>query len=319
MTSFPSTPFPITSYLSSPLWQLSPTASNSSAGWTPSCTESNCLPTASWSTSAVGSTATYMFWAWGHSIYGTVEGNMMLQIVRNGKEESVSPSGDVIYFSPGLPLDQYTHQNLTIKVLEASSGARLIINKAEINGSSFGDDILPKEEWKLASDNGAFQYTGFVQQAAPAGLDSPTTYVSTTAGDKMIMPQFNGSALTIYGPCGPSSGLMRVKVYEQDDVVNTTKPFQSDDCLLYQSPGFPVNRIHSLEVENIDGRTVAVTRVEFIRLITMENSHSVRNAGMIVGISVGSALLIAILILVYSTRSRKARQKFGNFWKLLCS
>ncbi|KAH7322092.1 hypothetical protein B0J17DRAFT_772935 [Rhizoctonia solani] len=319
MTSFPSTPVPITSYLSSPLWQLSPTASNSSAGWTPSCTDASCVSTASWSTSAVGSTATYLFWAWGHRIYGTVEGNMKLQVFRNGQEESVSPSGDVIYFFPGLPTDQYLHQNLTIKVLEASSGSRLIINKAEINGSTFGDIEVSKDEWKLATNDGALQYTGFIQKSAPAGLDSPTTYVSTTAGDKMSMPQFNGSALTIYGPCGPSSGLMRVKVYQQDDVVNTTKPFQSDDCLLYQSPGMPVDRFHSLDIENVDGRTVAITRMEFIRLNVNRQPNVVKNAGIIVGISVGVALVIAIGILVYSTRSRKARQKFGNFWKLLCS
>ncbi|KAJ1307100.1 hypothetical protein OPQ81_001218 [Rhizoctonia solani] len=262
--SFPSTPYPITSYPSSPLWQLSPVSSNSSLGWAPSCTSSSCLPTASWSTGAVNSTITYMFWAWGYTVNGTVEGNMKIQAIRDGQEEVLNPSGDNLFTYPGLPGDLWTQHNLTFKVLEASPGSRLTINKAHINGSSFSDAVNPYTIWTLPSNDGAFHYSGFVQQPAASELPSPTTYVSSTAGDQASM-QFNGSAFTIYGPCGPSSGLMRVKIDGKEETINTTKPFQSDDCLLYQSYSFQATFLHTLDIQNVDGRTLGLNRVEFFR------------------------------------------------------
>ncbi|CAE6449568.1 unnamed protein product [Rhizoctonia solani] len=311
--SFPYTPYPITTYLSSPLWQLSPVASNISSGWVPSCTSSNCVPTASWSTGAVNSSLTYMFYAWDLILNGTIEGDMKLQVIRNGKEETLNPSGDSLFTVHGLPTDQLLHQNLTITVLEASTGARLTINQAHLNASSYDT-----RQWSIPSNDGAIQYTGFTQQQAAEGLVSPTTYVSSAAGDKMTM-QFNSSAMTIYGPCGPSSGLMRVKIDSRlDETINITKPIQSDDCLLFQSSGLPADFLHSLEVENVSGGTIAVNRMEFFRIVTFTNPRGYKNAGMIAGIVLGVLLGIAGLVILYSTRSRKVRQKINNSWKIFC-
>ncbi|CAE6449678.1 unnamed protein product, partial [Rhizoctonia solani] len=280
--SFPYTPYPITTYPSSPLWQLSPAASNISSGWVPSCTSSNCVPTASWSTGAASSSLTYMFYGWDLALNGTVEGDMKLQVIRNGKEETLNPSGDSLFTVHGLPTDQLLHQNLTITVLEASTGARLTINEARVNASSFGDEIFDHHEWTIASNDGAIQYTGFTQQQAAAGLASPTTYVSSAGGDKMNM-QFNGSAITIYGPCGPSSGLMRVKIGTRaDETINATKPIQSDDCLLFQSPGLTPDQLYSLEIENISGGTLAINRMEFFRIVTFAGSKGNRRFGNLI-------------------------------------
>ncbi|CAE6463129.1 hypothetical protein ACGC1H_002126 [Rhizoctonia solani] len=314
------TPYPITTYPSSPLWQLTPASSNSSSGWVPSCTNSDCIPTASWSTGTVNSTLTYMFYAYGHTIYGKVDGDMKLQLIRNGNEEPINPSGNILYTFPGKPGDDDLHQNLTFKVIEASNGARLTVNKAFINGSSYAADPFPSDQWTLASNDGALQYTGFVQKQASAGLQlvSPTTYVSSAAGDKVSM-QFNGSALTIYGPCGPSSGLIRVKIDGREETTNTTKPLQSDDCLLYQSPGFPIHGFHSFELENVDGRTLAVNRLEFFRvLVNTQVRGSTMAAGKIAGIVIGVIIAVAALIILYSTRTKKSRQKINNSWKVFC-
>ncbi|CAE6498278.1 unnamed protein product [Rhizoctonia solani] len=258
--------------------------------------------------------------AWGHTIYGKVDGNMKLQLIRNGNEEAINPSGDILYTFPGNPTDDGLHQNLTIKVLEAANDARLTVNRAFINGSAFAAGYWPAEEWTLASNDGALKYTGFVQQQATAGLGSPTTYVSSTAGDKMSM-QFNGSAVTIYGPCGPSSGLMHVNIDGQQDTINMTKPFQSDDCLLYQSPGIPASSIHTLEIDNVDGRTLAVNRLEFDRVLIVGNARTqvatlagAKIAGIVVGVIVG----VAALIILYSSRSSKSRKKFNKSFKVFC-
>ncbi|KAG8687922.1 hypothetical protein FRC11_006369 [Ceratobasidium sp. 423] len=313
------TPYPLNTYPSSPLWQLSPITSNSSSGWVPSCTSSNCLPTASWSTGAVNSTLSYTFYAFGFNLNGTVQGDMKLQVIRNDKEESLNSSGDILFSAAG-PTDQFLHQNLTIKVLEASAGARLTINGAFLNASTLADIPFPTERWTLPSNDGALKYTGFVQQQAASGLASPTTYVSSAAGDKVSMT-FNASAFTIYGPCGPSSGLMRVAIDgNTPDTINTTKPIQSDDCLLYQSPGLAVDRLRSFEMENVDGRTLALNRVEYFRIITFTTGgRSTKVGGMAAGIALGVIVLIAGLVLLYSTRGRKTRQKINNSWKVFCS
>ncbi|KAF8713323.1 hypothetical protein RHS03_00750, partial [Rhizoctonia solani] len=335
--SFPYTPYPLTTYPSSPLWQLSPVSSNVTSGWVPSCTSSSCLPTASWSTGAANSSLTYMFYAFDIILNGTVEGDIKLQVIRNGKEEVLNPSGDSLFTVHGLPTDQLLHQNLTITVLEASTGARLTINEARVNASTFGDNVYDSRQWLIASNDGAIQYTtGFTQQQAAAGLASPTTYVSSVAGDKMTM-QFNsestsslddtstnkitlGSAMTLYGPCGPSSGLMRVKIDTRfEETINITKPIQSDDCLLFQSPGLTSDLLHSLEVENVSGGTLAINRMEFFRIVTFTNPRGYKNAGMIAGIVLGVILGIAALVILYSTRSRKMRQKINNSWKIFCS
>ncbi|EUC54524.1 P12 domain protein, putative [Rhizoctonia solani AG-3 Rhs1AP] len=318
--SYPSLPFPITSYPTSPLWQLTPLSSNSSTGWAPNCTSSDCVPTASWSTSVVNSTLTYTFYAWGHTIYGKVEGDMKLQLIRNGNEESINPSGDILWTFPGLSTDEFLHSNITIKVLEAGNGARLTVNRAFINGSTYGDSDWPTEQWTVPSNDGALKYTGFSQQQATAGLGSPTTYVSSAAGDKVFM-KFNGSAVTISGPCGPSNGLMRINLDGSENIINTTKPFQSDDCLLYQSPGFPALNFHTLEIANVDGRTLAFNRLDFFRVLTIATPRGARTNQMgakIAGIVVAVIVVLAGLIVFYSTRSRRARQKINNSWKVFC-
>ncbi|CAE6451256.1 hypothetical protein ACGC1H_005366 [Rhizoctonia solani] len=319
--SYPSLPFPITSYPTSPLWQLAPLSSNNSAGWAPNCTSSDCVPTASWSTSVVNSTLTYTFYAWGHTIYGKVEGDMKLQLIRNGNEEPINPSGDILWTFPGLSTDEFLHSNITIKVLEAGNGARLTVNRAFINGSTYGDSDWPTDQWTIPSNDGALKYTGFSQQQATAGLGSPTTYVSSAAGDKVSM-QFNGSAVTISGPCGPSNGLMRINLDGTENIINTTKPFQSDDCLLYQSPGFPALNFHTLEIANVDGRTLAFNRLEFFRVRTIATPRGARTNQMgakIAGIVVAAIVVLAGLIVFYSTRSRRVRQKINNSWKVFCS
>lgn len=243
---------------------------------------------------------------------------MKIQVIRDGQEETLNPSGDILFTYPGRSLDDQTHHNLTFKILEASSGARLTINNAHINGSTFSDSENPSTTWTLASNDGALRYTGFAQQQAASGLASPTTYVSSAAGDQMSM-QFNGSALTIYGPCGPSTGLMRVKIDNVEDTVNTTKPFQSDDCLLYQSQGFSPHDLHSLEVDNVDGRTLAVNRLEFFRYFPLDSPHSTNLGAIIAGVVVGVLLVVAAVVIFYSSRSKKMRTKINNSWKIFCS
>jgi hypothetical protein len=112
---------------------------------------------------------------------------------------------------------------------------------------------------------------------------------------------------------------MRVKIGTRaDETINATKPIQSDDCLLFQSPGLTPDQLYSLEIENISGGTLAINRMEFFRIVTFAGSKGYKNAGMIAGIVLGVILGIAALVILYSTRSRKVRQKINNSWKIFC-
>lgn len=104
------------------------------------------------------------------------------------------------------------------------------------------------------------------------------------------------------------------------ETINTTKPIQSDDCLLYQSPGIAVDHLRSFEMENVDGRTLALNRVEYFRIITFTNGgRSAKVGGMVAGIVLGVIVAVAGLVILYSTRGRKTRQKINNSWKIFCS
>lgn len=56
---------------------------------------------------------------------------------------------------------------------------------------------FPSDEWELNSNESVFSYTGFVQQASPSGLASPTNYISSSAGDTASL-QFNGQPIRVH-------------------------------------------------------------------------------------------------------------------------
>ncbi|KAH7322082.1 hypothetical protein B0J17DRAFT_684916 [Rhizoctonia solani] len=78
--------------------------------------------------------------------------------------------------------------------------------------------------------------------------------------------RFNASALLVYGPCGPTNGLMKVTIDARGSTVNTSAPIASNDCLLFQSRGLSTGAMRELLIENADGATLGINRFVFVYL-----------------------------------------------------
>ncbi|KDN45011.1 hypothetical protein RSAG8_05184, partial [Rhizoctonia solani AG-8 WAC10335] len=295
MAKFPYIPFSFNVTPASPPFQLSPIASNISQGWVPSCSAPDRVPIASWSTGSVGATLAFQFWGWDVAFDGNVKGNMSIELLRNGVKETWNPSADTLFSSQGQPNNDPYLQNITLKVLDASPDAELTIKQAQVNGSSFTDVSWNLERWIIPSNDTRLSYTGFVQRASAAQAGSQTTYVSSQAGDSMSM-QFNGSTLLLHGPCGPTNGLMKVKIDDYESTVNTSKPIPSNDCLLFQAWGIPRTKMHELLVENVDGATLGIERIEFFWSDEYhQETHGRSNATVAIAV-VAVAVFISILV-----------------------
>ncbi|CAE6504459.1 unnamed protein product [Rhizoctonia solani] len=189
--SYPYTPFPFNVTAASPLFRLSPISNDTNIGWVPSCTSPECIPTASWSTSAVTATVSFQYWGVGVAFDGSVQGNMDVELVRDGVQYEWNPSEDTLFSLLSKPTDQLFQHYITLKIIDASPDAELTLTKARVNGSSFIDGYSDTDRWIVPSNNDTLKYVGFVPQASVARAESSTTYVSSKAGDTMSM-QFKG-------------------------------------------------------------------------------------------------------------------------------
>ncbi|EUC54496.1 P12 domain protein, putative [Rhizoctonia solani AG-3 Rhs1AP] len=307
MSDYPYTPFPFTVTPASPPFELSPIASNISQGWAPSCSTSDCVPTASWSTSSIGATLSFQFRGWDVAFDGNVKGNMSIELFRDGAKETWNPSIDTLFRFHGPAIDDMHLQNITLKVLDASPDAELTIKQARVNGSSFADAEWDSDRWIIPSNDAQMSYTGFVQQASSVQAGSQTTYVSSQAGDAMSM-QFNGSTLLIHGPCGPTNGLMKVKIDDQEATVNTSKPITSDDCLLFQAWAFPRTKMHELRVENVNGAALGINRLEFFTVTPYGKGGkgTSGNGSIVAGIVIVVVFTVmAVVVLTWKVHKKK--------------
>ncbi|GAB1517305.1 hypothetical protein RhiTH_000351 [Rhizoctonia solani] len=113
----------------------------------------------------------------------------------------------------------------------------------------------------------------------------------------------------LYGPCGPSNGIMRVTIDGKEYTSNTYKPFPSDDCLLFQSRSVSPYTYHELEVENLDGRTISVNRIEIIRATTIRSEGSSNTAVEIMVIVLFVIMLSTGVVVLYTAMTRKPTKK----------
>ncbi|KAG9077933.1 hypothetical protein FRC06_008627 [Ceratobasidium sp. 370] len=151
------------------------------------------------------------------------------------------------------------------------------------------------------------------------GSLSPTTYVSSGAGNTGAIT-YNGSTVLIFGPCNPTSGLLRVSIDGSDTItVNTSSPISSNNCLLYQSPGYSALALHTLSFTTEGDQPVGINHLEFFRVLEHSDGGDGVTPGAIVGGVIGGIVLIAVLIVAYSMRSRKTRQKINRAFTVLCS
>ncbi|CAE6449563.1 unnamed protein product [Rhizoctonia solani] len=310
VSNYPYTPFPFSVTPISTLFRPSSISLNTSLGWAPSCTTPECLPTASWSTSAINSTLSFQFWGWDVAFDGRVEGNMTVELIRDGIEVPWNPSEDTLFRLHGGPTDYLSPHEITLKVLEASPDAQMTITQARVNGSSFADYYWPANRWTITSDSDRVNYTGFVSQTGAVGAESSTTYISSTAGDTVSM-QFNGSTFLVYGPCGPTNGLMKVTFDNYEETVNTSKPFASNDCLLYHTRAVPVRYIHQVTIENVDGSTLGISRFELFRVMLDERQPGIQ-APLIAGITLGIIGVCALIVVVYVRRAVKKKEEMDG-------
>ncbi|CUA72738.1 hypothetical protein RSOLAG22IIIB_10275 [Rhizoctonia solani] len=319
MAYFPYTPFPFNVTPASSPFDLSPIASNISQGWVPSCSTPDCMPSASWSTGSISATLAFHFWGWDVTFDGNVKGNMSIELLRNGAKEMWNPSEDTLFSLHGQSIDDLYAQNITLKVIDASPGAKLTLKQARVNGSSYVDDIWEWDRWIIPSNDTRLNYTGFAQQPSSAQAGLQTTYISSKAGDT-VFTQFNGSTFLIYGPCGPTNGLIKVEIDSKASTVNTSKPIPSDDCLIFQAWGLPSPNLHELRIENVDGAALAINRIEFFW------SHGYRRgAGKLSGATLIIVIVVVVLFVatlvvsvIYLTTSKHGK-KIGSMLKKLFS
>ncbi|KAF8685765.1 hypothetical protein RHS04_00486 [Rhizoctonia solani] len=178
----------------SPLFHPSPISLNTSLGWAPSCTTPECLPTASWSTSAINSTLSLRYWGWDVALDGHIKGNMTMELSFNGVREIWDPLGDTLFSLHGGPIDNLFQHDVTLKVLEATPNAEIIVTHARINGSTFAVGGESTHRWTIEADSDRMSYTGFAPQNTTTGVKYPTSstiYISSRVGD-MVSTQFNG-------------------------------------------------------------------------------------------------------------------------------
>ncbi|CAE7150476.1 unnamed protein product [Rhizoctonia solani] len=328
MAATPHTPFPFNVTAISPLFQLSPvTSNNTNLGWVPSCATPECLPTASWSTSAINSTLSFRYWGWDVAFDGIVKGNLSIQIFVDGTQEIWSPAGNTLFSHWSTSNEGAYEHNITLKVLDASSDAQLTINQARVNGSAYADYYGSTEKWTIPSNDDRLVYEGFVPQTSVTHSRSSTTYTSSRIGDSLSL-QSNASAFVVYGPCGPTSGLLKVTVENlqriQQQIVNTSKPFASEDCLLFQTWGLAgPTSLKKILIENVDGGMIGINRFEAFKVkLYSSGGPSLTRTGIISGAVVGAIAVSVIVIVVYVKRKAKRRAKRhwekGSRLKWLC-
>jgi hypothetical protein len=103
---------------------------------------------------------------------------------------------------------------------------------------------------------------------------------------------------------------MGVTLDTRRTTINTSKPIQADDCLLFQSQGMPALYLHHLEINNEDGRELGINRMEFIRIVNFgQNGNAGHRAGTAAGAIFGLFMMIVLLLSVCLMRSVKRRQK----------
>ncbi|KAH7327630.1 hypothetical protein B0J17DRAFT_215651 [Rhizoctonia solani] len=305
MADFPSMPFPFNVTLSSPLFDLSSVGLNVSQGWVPSCSLPECVPTASWSTGSIGASLSFQFWGGDVAFDGNVRGNMSVELLRDGVREMWSPSEDTLFRSRGQDIDNLYSHNISLRVLDASPDAELIIKQAQVNGSTLiyeadGDS----HSWFIPSSDDRLNYTGFIQQTSAASAGSETTYISSKPGDTVSM-EFNASTLLIYGPCGPTNGLMRVTINGRESTINTSAPIPSSDCLLFQSWALTGTIMNQLLVENADGGMLGIDRIYFWWGTLDYGRHTSSPVAKTVVIVLGSVLAVALVWVGWVIFSRK--------------
>ncbi|KAH7340611.1 hypothetical protein B0J17DRAFT_652075 [Rhizoctonia solani] len=235
---------------------------------------------------------------------------MTIQLTRNGQQEWWNPSEfeGTLFTIRGSIFDEFDLQNVTLKVMDASPDARLTVNQARVNGSSRTDSHFDYDRWTLASNSPALQYNGFTPRPTSAKPGSPVRYASIAAGDKVHM-SWNGSAILLYGPCGPSNGLVRVAIDGSERTLNLSRPFQSDDCLLFQSHGMSPSIFHQLEIENIDGGLLILDRMELMRMLAFRPPGPIGTLGEIAIIMLVVATIGAGVLVVYTAMTRRTAKK----------
>ncbi|GAB1520954.1 hypothetical protein RhiTH_004043 [Rhizoctonia solani] len=144
---------------------------------------------------------------------------MDIEICRDEIRLPWSPFGGTLASIRGGATDQSYLHNVTLKVINASSGAELTVTQAWVNGS------LNADRWIVLSDDTRLSYTGFTQHAGAAKAGSSTTYVSSKAGDKASM-RFNASTFLIHGPWGPTNGQIKVSIDGRESTVKHLEAYR---------------------------------------------------------------------------------------------
>ncbi|KDN41053.1 hypothetical protein RSAG8_07759, partial [Rhizoctonia solani AG-8 WAC10335] len=111
----------------------------------------------------------------------------------------------------------------------------------------------------------------------------------------------------------------------QQQTVNTSTPFVSNDCLLFQAWGIPISTRSQILIENVDGGMLSINRFDAFRVqLFTTGASSVKRATIIACGILGSIGVSAVTIIVYARRKRKVEREGGrplairHWLKLLC-
>lgn len=111
---------------------------------------------------------------------------------------------------------------------------------------------------------------------------------------------------------------MEVTIDGYSRIINTSKPIQADDCLLFQSRGLPRTGFHDLEIQNIDGGELYINRIEAITLSyfrpNMPNLHARTVVSIVIWIVFAILLLIVASPALSQEKRRKIKRSFGALY-----
>ena len=100
---------------------------------------------------------------------------------------------------------------------------------------------------------------------------------------------------------------MKVKIDDQEATVNTSKPITSDDCLLFQAWAFPRTKMHELRVENANGASLGINRVEFFTVTPYGKGGGTRKNGLIIAgiVIVVVFTVMAVIVITWKVHKKK--------------
>jgi hypothetical protein len=73
----------------------------------------------------------------------------------------------------------------------------------------------------------------------------------------------------------------------------------------------PIQNLHEVVIENVDGGTLSISRFEFFRVLPYSDRPGIR-APVVAGVTLGVIAVCALIIVVYVRRAAKKKEEMAG-------